>query len=275
VRWGAVHALGRIGPAAEPAVPALAGLLEDSALQARWAAAKSLWSIGPAAAAAAPQLVDALADPDWVVRWSASRALGAVAAEPHLDATVTALAAGLQDRDSRVCEAAAFALEQIGPRGLAALPALSIAATGAGDDDAEPYCQVIDVGPAAEQLLMESGWTVRWASTRALGVVGLGRPEALPPLIAAMQDEQWSIRGIAALAVGQFKDRASPAAVAAVADALQDEHAAVRKAATMALGEIGPVARNAMSALRVVANDEDEAVRQAAAVAIASVSGQP
>jgi len=122
---------------------------------------------------------------------------------------------------------------------------------------------------------MESGWTVRWASVRALGVVGLGRISALPPLLQALQDEQWQVRGVAALAVGQFGIRATPAAVAAVADALQDEQAPVRKAATMALGEIGPPARTVITALQAVTDDDDEAVREAAAVAIANVSGNP
>jgi HEAT repeat protein len=156
---------------------------------------------------------------------------------------------------------------------------LSRAATGAGDGSAQsgeiPACQVIDVGPAAEELLMESGWTVRWASVRALGVVGLGQANVLAPLGVAMQDEQWQIRGIAALAVGQFGDQATPVAVAALAGVLGDEHPAVRKAATIALGEIGPTARTTLTALRVATEDEDEAVRAAAVLAIDNVSANP
>jgi HEAT repeat protein len=154
------------------------------------------------------------------------------------------------------------------------VPALSIAATGSGSAE-PPSCQVIDVVPAAEQLLMENGWTVRWAASRALGVVGRGNRDALPSLTQALQDEQWQVRGVAALAVGQFGDRATPAAIAAVAGVMQDERAPVRKAATMALGEIGPLARTEMPALRAASDDEDEAVRDAAAVAIVRVSGNP
>ena len=244
VRWGAVRALGRIGADAETAVPAIAGLLDDPAIQARWAAAKSLWAMGRAAADATPELVAALDDKDWVVRWSASRALGAVVAEPHLESAVTALAAGLQDRDSRVCEAAAFALEEIGPDAVSALPPLSRAATETGlveiEDETLRPCQIIDVGPAAEELLMASGWTVRWAAVRALGVVGKGRASAIEPLAAALADEQWQVRGVAALALGEF----------------------------------GAPASTALAALEVARDDEIEAVRDAAAIAIAGVTGR-
>src|SRR5690606_18371988 len=131
---------------------------------------------------------------------------------------IAALAKALRDEDSRVCEAAAFALEQIGPAASAALPALSRAATGedAGGVGAagSPVCRVVDVGPAAQEVLMESGWTVRWASVRALGVVGAKRPEALSPLTQALRDDEWAVRGIAALAIGEFRGGVTPEAVA-------------------------------------------------------------
>src|SRR5690606_28309794 len=177
VRWGAARALGRLGTAAIPAVPALTKILKDPSVQARWAAAKSLWAIGPAAAAAVPALIESLGDQSWVVRWSAARALGAIGAGERLDPAVAALAGALRDPDSRGCEAAGFALEALGPAAAAALPALGRAATGdaVGDAGAEQACAVIDVVPNAEAIMMQSGWTVRWAAVRALGVVGRGR----------------------------------------------------------------------------------------------------
>ncbi|HEX6259965.1 MAG TPA: HEAT repeat domain-containing protein, partial [Woeseiaceae bacterium] len=238
VRWGAARALGRIGAEARPAVDALAGLLEDPAMQARWAAAKSLEAIESDAAAAIPELAAALDDDAWVVRWAAARALGAVAAEPHLDTVADSLAAALRDRDSRVCEAAAFALEQVGPGATAAIDALS-AASAHGRGEAPEECQVIDVGPAAEQVLMESGWTVRWAAVRALGVVGAGRAEALSPLTAALDDDQWQVRGVATLAVGGFGELATRPVISDLVEGLDDEHPAVRKATLIALRELG------------------------------------
>jgi HEAT repeat protein len=216
------------------AVPALATVLDDESLTARWAAAKSLWAIGLDAAVAVPALVAVLSnDTSWVVRWSAARALGAIAPEADLGPTVSALAGALRDRDSRVCEAAAFALEAIGTRASESIPALARAATGAGESGNEAVCQVIDVGPTAEQLLMNNGWTVRWAAVRALAVVGANRDSVLEPLTVAMQDEQWQVRGVAVLAIGQFDDLDSPSTLAAIQRALDDENPAVRTVAAL------------------------------------------
>jgi HEAT repeat protein len=275
VRWGAVRALGRIGSVATEAIPALAASLKDESVQVRWAAARSLWAIGPAAATATPMLVEALGDKDWVVRWSAARALGAVAADSDIDSIVGSLAAALRDRDSRVCEAAAFALEQLGAAARSALPELSMAATWAGGNETgdTPVCQVIDVGPAIEEVLMETGWTVRWASVRALGVVGRGREDALPSLMAALNDEEWQVRGVATLAIGQFGDDTPGATVTAVAQNLKDEHVAVRKAAAVALGELGPSARGELDGLRAAERDEDAGVRKSASESIRKIMG--
>jgi HEAT repeat protein len=154
-----------------------------------------------------------------------------------------------------------------------ALPALSRAATWSGGTDEDPVCQVIDVGPAIEEVLMETGWTVRWASVRALGVVGAGRQEALTPLTNALLDEEWQVRGIAALAIGQFGENTPAVTVTAVAEKLKDEHAAVRKAAAVALGEIGPPARAQIAGLRAAEVDEDPAVRESATQSIRMVLG--
>lgn len=272
VRWGAARALGRIGAEARPAVDALAALLEDPAMQARWAAAKSLEAIESDAATAIPELAAALDDDAWVVRWAAARALGAVAAEPHLDTVVNSLAAALRDRDSRVCEAAAFALEEVGARGAAAMDALSAAsahARGAAPDE----CQVIDVGPAAEKVLMESGWTVRWAAVRALGVVGEGRAEALPPLTAALDDDHWQVRGVATLAIGGFGELATRPVISDLAEGLADEHPAVRKATLIALRELGSPAAFTVTAVRAAINDPDETVREAARETLRELEG--
>ncbi len=184
-------------------------------------------------------MLESLIDKDWVVRWASARALGAVSGESQSALTVPPLANALTDSDSRVCEAAAFALEQMGVVAEAALPALSRAARTGQDSDAEVgVCQVVDVGPAIDEVLMQTGWTVRWAAVRALGVVGKGNQDALPPLTEALLDEEWQVRGVAALAIGQYGSAATPVATSALAERLRDENAAVRKAAGIALGKI-------------------------------------
>ena len=100
---------------------------------------------------------------------------------------------------------------------------------------------------------MQTGWTVRWAAVRALGVVGKGHQDALPALTEALLDEEWQVRGVAALAIGQFGSATTSAAMSALTEKLQDENAAVRKAAAIALGEIGAQARLSIVSLRLAA----------------------
>ncbi|HKU17585.1 MAG TPA: HEAT repeat domain-containing protein [Steroidobacteraceae bacterium] len=275
VRWGAARALAYIGADSKEAVPALGRSLNDPAMQVRWAAAKALWAIGrPEASTSSAALAQALQDKHWVVRWSAARAMGAVASGDTLDVAVDALAAALRDGDSRVCEAAAFSLEQIGPAARRAVAALDGAATFAASKDAkEAVCKVIDVGPVAQQVLMDSGWTVRWASVRALGIVGSSDPAALPALVKAMEDDEAQVRGVAALAIGQFRGPMTAAAVAAVTARLRDDAWPVRKAAALALGSIGPRGGVTPASLQAARSDQDQRVREAAAEAITKLTG--
>jgi hypothetical protein len=83
----AAEALGRLGPEARAAVPALAAAASDPLPEVRWRAIWALGRIGPAAGAAVPVLRAALSDPE--VCWRAAEALGgigpgAVAAVPDL-----------------------------------------------------------------------------------------------------------------------------------------------------------------------------------------------
>jgi HEAT repeat protein len=232
-----------------------------------------LWSIGKQAGdAATPALIDALRADSWVLRWSAARALGAIGSGNASGARggVGALAKALRDGDSRICEAAAFALEEIGTKAREAVSALGEAATTSSADSG--VCRVIDTTANAQAVDLDNGWTVRWAAVRALGVVGAGNPDALPHLKAALKDEQWQVRGVAALALGRFKAEA-PTAVQALIAALKDEHPAVRRAATLALADMGSAARDAVPLLRAAARDADAAVSEGAKLALTKLSG--
>ena len=90
VRIKAAHALGRLGPKAKAAVPALIETLNDKKPRytVRVAAAQALAEIGPDAEAAIPALIDILndkQDPD-ADCYNAPRVLGKIgkAAVPHL-----------------------------------------------------------------------------------------------------------------------------------------------------------------------------------------------
>ncbi len=91
--WEIAAALGKIGPEAEPAVPALIELLRGSTDLNRSTAAEALGNIGSRAAAAVPGLIAALADSYYITRANAAAALAKIgeAATPALPALIKAL----------------------------------------------------------------------------------------------------------------------------------------------------------------------------------------
>ena len=82
VRWYSAEALGRIGPTASEAVPALAELLWDQNPTVQWVAAEALGRIGPLAREAASGLSRKLWDENEIVRRYAAEALGRIGPVP-------------------------------------------------------------------------------------------------------------------------------------------------------------------------------------------------
>jgi hypothetical protein len=128
VRRSAVTTLGTT-PASAVVVAVLARALADRDHEVRMAAAERLGRLGPSARAAGPALVRATTDPITSVRLLATRALGTV--DVAADLAVPALAAALVDRDDEVRAGAADALGWRGPAAARAVPALAHAL---GDD---------------------------------------------------------------------------------------------------------------------------------------------
>jgi len=164
VRLGAANALARMGPAARPAVPALAGAMKDRVPFVRRGVAGALGAIGAATPDALGALMGALVDPDAAVNDNAAHsllALGPAAAAPLAQAlkdpdvglrqmavltlsagirfgrfrpvgpdTVTALIATLGDSNPDIRDEAARALADLGPQAKDALPTLRQMAAG-------------------------------------------------------------------------------------------------------------------------------------------------
>jgi HEAT repeat protein len=118
VRFGTAQTLGQIGAAAAPAIPELGEALSDEAPGVRGAAAQAIVSIGRAEKIV-PELVRALRDP--AVGPLAGQALGAVG-----KAALPELIAALQGADASAADAAAIALQAIGPDAAQATPALMV-----------------------------------------------------------------------------------------------------------------------------------------------------
>ncbi len=242
VRAEAAWALGRLGPPARPAVPALLRGLADAEESVRLDAAVALGRIGSSEARA--PLFAALADPRQGVRWRAAEALDLIGLDPGHD--LASLVIALGNRDLYVRAFAAWSLGQMGP--------------AAGEA----------AGPLAA-LALEADPGVRGVVATALGHIGSAEPKAVAALGHGLRDAAWEERWRAARALGLI----GPGAVPAVPDliaGLADPSDRVRREAARALGRIGPGAEAALPALQAARRDPNDAVREAAAGAATRVA---
>jgi HEAT repeat protein len=123
VRWGAVRTLGKMAPVEwNKAVPGLAGLLDDENSDVRYTAVVALARYGPAAKAAVQPLVGVVNHGDAKMRESAICALVAIGSEAR--SAVPALATALSDPEVQIRRAAALALVKLRPHAPATVDAL-------------------------------------------------------------------------------------------------------------------------------------------------------
>jgi HEAT repeat protein len=120
-RWNAARTIGKIGPAAVSAVPALVACLKDEAATVREHAAEALGDIGPPASEGVTGLAAVLNDPAPRVRRDAVRSLGQIG-EPARTA-VPQIKLLLNDKETMVQQAARNALGVLAPDELPAKPA--------------------------------------------------------------------------------------------------------------------------------------------------------
>jgi HEAT repeat protein len=230
----ALNALGRIGPAAGAAAPALAAHAGDPAVR------EVLVRLGEGAAPALGQALTDRKDPN---RRNVLPVLGEMGAKAK--AAVPALGASLKDDDEEVRRLAAEALGRIGPDAKEAVPAL-------------------------REALKDKSETVRRQAAETLGRVGPDARAAVPDLIRLFADEtmfaanpetgeQRSVAVRAASRIG--KDAVDP-----LLAALADDNPRVRAGAAEALGRIGPDAHRAVTLLLRLEDDprEPAEVRNAA-----------
>jgi len=99
-----------------------------------------------------------------------------------------------------------------------------------------------------QQLLRDEDKIVRYRAARDLGNIGGRANRALPALLAALRDENKSVRKYAAWAVHRIGPQ--PSHVPALIATLADQDSLVRRAAARTLGELGPKAKAALPALK-------------------------
>ena len=238
-----IEALGRLGPKAKDAIPALIESLGHEIKGTSGSAARALAAIDLEASLAA--LLPRLADSDVAERRLAAEALGDMG--PKAEAAVPAFIRALDDEDVEVRTFAAFALAHFGPRA-AAVAALT---------------RLVAAGPGKAREM--AAW--------ALGTIGPEAAAAVPALVEALWERDPVSRSRLIWTLGQIGPGA--AAVPALVQALGDEDAAIRRAAAVALERVGPAAAAAVPALIIGLKDTGQYVRGAVARALGSIGPGP
>ncbi len=248
--------LGRIGPDAAGAVPALAEALGSDKTHVRLAASQALELIGPEARPAGPALVAALADWHPDTRLAAARALARIGT-----ANVLAIPGLIQLLPDRAPEVRAAAVEALAAIGAPAIQPLAnvikwrdrrlIAedlrrdielAEWAGRDRGDPFYS-ITYKPM--QALNNVLWYFQTAGERDIEIMHANAAEAL----------------------GRIGPAAAPAAKA-LASLLTADDVRCRRAAAVALGRIGPDAGDALFGLLPSLSAADADERKAALAAL-------
>jgi HEAT repeat protein len=277
VRKTAAEILGRIGPEAKEAVPALTRALTDTDRGVRLQATTALGQIDPGnAAVRAAELIAALKDKDPEVRGTAAESLGQLSPAPA--GVVDALTAALRDDSFQVRLAAVYALGKLGPAGVPALQGAvqhtdthirTTALSRLGDlgdlgDAARPAL------PTLREALRDADLEVRVAAGEALTKLDPTTPldDLVAELTKALGGADESQRKQAAEALGRLGP-AAKSAVPLLVKLLKSGSPEQRDQAVRALGGLGPAAREAVPAL-IEALQDRETDRQMAADRAAS-----
>jgi HEAT repeat protein len=230
-RIAAIHALGQLGAASEPAVPVLAKRLKEGNLLEPILA--TLFHIGPAAWKATPALLGVVRDMGEEAAAPVKGVLVAVGPKAIPD-----LVPLLRDEDVRFRRFAASVLAAYGPSAKEAVPSLILA-------------------------LEDSDRDVRAGAAAALEAIGPDAREAVPALLANLNTYQTQVRGSAVSALGHI-GRAAKDARRPLLECLLDPNEDVRYAAALSLGRIDPQYTEAVPALREMLHDPSPMARLAA-----------
>ena len=228
VRLEALRQLNRLSELPESMHADLVAMLqEDDDPRVRAESALALVLVQPRRLESIDSMIGALDDADFEVRKSVLRAL------PELDAgsprIVQAISGQLEVEQLRIAAIESLAAMQAGE-------AFDLVAALSGDADAG----------------------VRLSVVKSLRKVGDSAERILPLLIGALEDEEWAIRNVAALELGEMGEAASPAIPALLHLLQQDDDVdAVRQA----IREINTAGDEAVPMLLEIIQDESAAQR--------------
>lgn len=302
--------LGRIGPEAADAIPALLDELHSARPYRQQAACKALGMLRLERDSVLPALVRLFAADDYFVRSAArdaaarfgpaaesllTRALDAPSADARIaaahalwgatgktDKVLPVLLAAMKDKDERVRREAMWALGNMGPAASAAVPALAAAMS-----DPRPRQRV----HAAFNLWKVEGKTERVIPTlnRALeekdedamaDLFGLlsqmrGAARGTTPALLKLCEEADISNHVNSLSVLYDVEADPKAALPAVRRSLHHANAVVRGNAVIALAYFGPEARADLPAVRALLKDDNPVLRCQAAITLWKMERDP
>jgi HEAT repeat protein len=262
---------------------------------------KAIMGLSKLGVEAVPPLIEALKDKELQVQQATAYGLRLVRAEPK--ALVMALQPYARDEKPIVRRGVAGALAKCGPEALPLLlPAAQDAEASVRQQALQSIQTVVQKAPAAAaaalptltKALQDESPAVRFAAVQALSRSG---PDAVRPLLEALEDKDVKVRAYAAAGLIPLKPEAKtvlptlvkrlkkepdvivrqsilrtlgklgPEAVAALTETLKDQEAVVQMAALIALGQIGPDAKSALPAMKELAQKADDPRIRSGAVA--------
>ena len=246
VRQTAAWALGKIGPEARAAIPALSELCKDKDEGVRQFAAQALGRIGPAAIPALTELLKCKYGPTQRGARQALKKIG--------PAAVPALLELLKDKNRSVQKAAVDALGDIGTEAGIAIPAIiqllkdkkgkklaPLSVEEAADD------ALRKIGPPTVhiliQMLKNKDESVRKAAVEALENIGAEANTAIAPFTELLTDNNEEVRAAAAFVLGKMGSEAKTA-IPTLTMLLKDKNKDVRRAAAEALGKYRPLGQD-------------------------------
>jgi HEAT repeat protein len=267
---------------------------------------KAIMGLSKLGVEAVPPLIEGLKDKELDVQQAAAYGLRLLRVEPK--PFVAALRPYAKDENPTVRRGVMGALAKCGPDALPLLlPAVQDAEPKVEQQALQSLQNVLqktptvanEVLPALTRALQHETPEVRVAAVQVLGRCG---PDAVRPLLGALEDKEVKVRAYAAASLILVKPEPNtvlptlvkrlkaepdaivrqsllrtlgtlgPDAVVPLTEALQDKEAVVQMAALNALGQIGPKAKEALPALKELASKaEDPRIRSAAGPIIAKL----
>lgn len=240
LRSYAVVLLKRLGSDAKSAIPQLCDASRDQEAGVRLEAVGALAELGATGERAVSSVVKALDDPDELVRQVAGDALRLLG-ENAVPATIQML----RDPDTR--SLALQALSSIGPNGGGATS------------------EVVELVRSATPL-------IRMQAIIVLGKIANDDDAPVPALTIALSDDGYEVRREAASYLVMNGSTTAvntrPSIVPVLIEVLKDPQPEFRERAALDLGTIGPLAKEAVPALRNALTDAEPAVREASQLAL-------